>query len=261
MKKQKIYPWIAVGIALWLCLTPSETVQASPEAEKLPQIVQWENGNGLDADGTALKDTWAYDTVNPAGRYVLFGEEGEVLKKQEMLGDKEEIDYTSTETDFGKLGFRCTYFASFEGCVTVTMKGDNGGTAACELSPQNYYEANIPVRSGSYTLQSAVAEWEGENYLIEVAEDMFEVREDSMTLVNLRITERVLARQEEETAVEEREPAADKNTQADEKNETDREVRQEMAEQGMKPFLFLGIALVAGTLGYLIYKKKHEKYA
>ena len=91
MKKQKIYPWIAVGIALWLCLTPSETVQASPEAEKLPQIVQWENGNGLDADGTALKDTWAYDTVNPAGRYVLFGEEGEVLKKQEMLGDTEEI--------------------------------------------------------------------------------------------------------------------------------------------------------------------------
>lgn len=261
MRKGKTYLWTAAGIALLLCLAPPETAQASQETETLPQIVQWENGNGMDTDGTVLKDTWAYDTVNPAGRYVLFGEKGEVLKKQESMDDTKEMDYTFTETDFGKLGFRCTPFAAFQGTVTVTMKEQNGRTAACELSPQNYYEANIPVNSGSYTLESVEAEWEGTNYLAEVTEDTFEVREDSITMVNIRVAESVLARQEEDTARGEREPVDGENTHHEEKQETDKEVGKEMVEQCRKPFLFLGIVLAAGTLGYFIYKKRHEKYA
>lgn len=261
MKKRKTYFWAAAGTAFLLCLAQPEMVQASQEAKKLPQIVQWENGSGLDAEGTMLKDTWAYDMVNPAGRYVLFGEAGEVLKKQESIDNTEELDYTATETDFGKLGFRCTPFASFQGTVTVTMKEESGRTTVCELAPSNYYEANIPVKSGSYTLQSAEAKWEGRNYLIEVTEDAFEVGKDSMILVNMRVTETVLSRQEENSESGEREFTAGKNTQADKNKGMDEEVREEIEKEGRQPFFFWGIVFAIGMLGCLIYKKKHGKYA
>ena len=48
---------------------------------ELPVITKWENGNGYDEKGNRLEDTWAYDSVHEAGRYVLFGKNGEVLKK------------------------------------------------------------------------------------------------------------------------------------------------------------------------------------
>lgn len=50
--------------------------------EELPVISRWENGNGYDEDGNRLEDTWAYDSLHEAGRYVLFGKTGEVLQKQ-----------------------------------------------------------------------------------------------------------------------------------------------------------------------------------
>ena len=49
--------------------------------EELPVITRWESGKGYDEDGNCLADTWAFDSVHEAGRYVLL-KNGEVLQKQ-----------------------------------------------------------------------------------------------------------------------------------------------------------------------------------
>ena len=65
-----------------LCFMFSIPVMAM-DIEELPVITRWENGNGYGEGGKRLEDTWAYDSVHEAGRYVLFGKTGEVLKKSE----------------------------------------------------------------------------------------------------------------------------------------------------------------------------------
>ena len=51
-------------------------VAYAQKAEDLPQIVSWQDGKGYQSDGTFIADGWGYDTVNPAGKYVLFDENG-----------------------------------------------------------------------------------------------------------------------------------------------------------------------------------------
>ena len=50
--------------------------------EELPVITRWESGKGYDEDGNCLADTWAFDSVHEAGRYVLFGKMEKYCKKQ-----------------------------------------------------------------------------------------------------------------------------------------------------------------------------------
>ena len=56
----------------------------------------------------SLEDTWAYDSVHEAGRYVLFGKNGEVLKKSEDWKKKEQIseNFTVTNQNTGILAIR-----------------------------------------------------------------------------------------------------------------------------------------------------------
>ena len=73
------------------------------DIEELPVITRWENGNGYGEGGKRLEDTWAYDSVHEAGRYVLFGKTGEVLKKFRELG-KERTGKRKLYGDKSKFG-------------------------------------------------------------------------------------------------------------------------------------------------------------
>lgn len=261
MGKLSVYLWMAAGIAL-LYLFPAKTVMASELLpENLPQIVKWENGNGMDDTGNLIKDGWAYDTVNPAGRYVLFGTDGEVIRKQEIWGDTEETDYTSTEMNPGKIGIRCETFETFTGTVTVTMQEKNGETVECMLSSENYYEANLPVASGSYTLDTATAEWEGLYYQVQIYKNTFEVEEEKLVLVRMTVTDNVTGQAAETEPSSEDSTLIDADAEIESENGEDGEVRQDLQKKDRKSWVFFGIVCAAGLLGSMIYKKKHDKYA
>lgn len=66
-------------------------------ATDLPQIVSWDDGHGYLESGEMLRNDWGYDTVNPAGKYVLFDEEGAILRRSESMEAGLEDNYTGTE--------------------------------------------------------------------------------------------------------------------------------------------------------------------
>ena len=71
--------------------------------------------NGYDEDGNRLEDTWAYDSLHEAGRYVLFGKTGEVLQKAEEWEKKEQVseNFTVTNQNTGTVAIRAKVFEDF----------------------------------------------------------------------------------------------------------------------------------------------------
>ena len=80
--------WIAYG-PIFFCITGNATtVLANTDTQNatdLPQIVSWDGGHGYLESGEMLRNDWGYDTVNPAGKYVLFDEEGAILRRSESM--------------------------------------------------------------------------------------------------------------------------------------------------------------------------------
>jgi len=201
--------------------------------------------------------------VNPAGRYVLFGEDGEVVKKKETWEEDGDVsgDYTATDSNLGKLGFRCQTFEQFGGTVTVAMQAQSGKETVCTLSPENFYEANVDAAGGIYTVGSAKAQWDGKEYQVEAPGDPITVGEGQFVLVTLSVTETVV-----ETATEAEETQSEENVGDDgqkerQENQTESGVKQEMTEMGRKPMLLWGMAVIAGILGFMVYKKKRDRHA
>lgn len=258
MGKLAAYIWMA-GI-VFLCLMPAKAVMAK-ESEELPQIAEWENGNGLDASGSIIKDRWAYDTVNPAGRYVLFGEQGEVVRKKEAWEDTGEDckNYTVTEQNPGKFGFRCQIFEGFAGTVTITMRAKSGRKLICTLSPETFFEANLDASSGFYTVESVAAQWEGCDYQVELPVDSFVIGEGQFVLVKITVTETVIKEIQETDESSSGETMEDKEKGQEEQIES--EVKKDMTETGRRPFILLSAVLAAGIFGFMIYKKKRDRYA
>ena len=111
MRKKIIF--VLTGSILWLLFS------VPVMARTLPIIVKWENGNGYDEAGEKLEDTWAYDSVHKAGKYVLFGEAGEVIKKSETWENRDQVkeNFTVTNQDIGTLAIRAEVFSGFTGTV------------------------------------------------------------------------------------------------------------------------------------------------
>ena len=78
--------WLLMGLYSSVLLAMPITVLANTNTQNstdLPQIVSWDDGHGYLESGEMLRNGWGYDTVNPAGKYVLFDEEGAILRRSE----------------------------------------------------------------------------------------------------------------------------------------------------------------------------------
>ena len=76
---------LVLTILLFTYFLETFQVAYAQKAEDLPQIVSWQDGKGYQSDGTFIADGWGYDTVNPAGKYVLFDENGMVQLRTETM--------------------------------------------------------------------------------------------------------------------------------------------------------------------------------
>ena len=122
-------------------------------ATDLPQIVSWDDGHGYLESGEMLRNGWGYDTVNPAGKYVLFDEEGAILRRSESMEAELEDNYTGTEQVPAVIAFRARVFDGFAGTIEVGLEEQNGVTQTVFLNADNFYEWNLSTGSGTYRIQ------------------------------------------------------------------------------------------------------------
>ncbi len=129
---------------------------------------------GFDEQGEQIVGSWAYDTVNVEGKYVLFDDMGNVSAKTDQWKERETYaeNFTDTEQATATLALRTEYFPKFTGTVYVTIQKENGESRQYELSPDNLYEQNVAVNNGVYKVKAVEAVDEQYIYKTEYAKDV-----------------------------------------------------------------------------------------
>lgn len=242
---------------------PVRANAASQEAEALPKIVRWENGNGYEVNGNMIKESWAYDTVNDAGKYVLFNEMGSVLLKTDDWSDKENVmeNFTSTEQETATIAFRGEVLHGFDGEVTVRVTEKSGVQSSYLLNQNNSYLVNAHVNSGSYTIQAEVYD-KKYVYATEYPTEQFEMQEKGLLLVKIKMTSEIIGEVKENH--EEKKIGAEK--QNDGQQENPRKVEKEkeeslIMETGIKKYMLcLCGGVLVGLVLYLLLRNRRNKY-
>ena len=142
---------LVLAILLFTYFLETFQVAYAQKAENLPQIVSWQDGKGYQSDGTFIADGWGYDTVNPAGKYVLFDENGMVqLRTETMDPVNAEDEYSGTELEPANIAVRAEIFEGFTGKVHVTIEENGGVQREIDLDSSVFFEWNLSVNSGNY---------------------------------------------------------------------------------------------------------------
>ena len=157
-------------------------------ATDLPQIVSWDDGHGYLEGGEMLRNGWGYDTVNPAGKYVLFDEEGAILRRSESMEAELEDNYTGTEQVPAVIAFRARVFDGFAGTIEVALEEQNGVTQTVFLNADNFYEWNLSTGSGTYRIQS-VSATEGDLSFVTEFSNMYQnLPEEGLLVMPIMVT-------------------------------------------------------------------------
>ena len=240
-------------------------------ATDLPQIVSWDDGHGYLESGEMLRNGWGYDTVNPAGKYVLFDEEGAILRRSESMEAELEDNYIGTEQVPAVIAFRARVFDGFAGTIEVALEEQNGVTQTVFLNADNFYEWNLSTGSGTYRIQSVSATAGDLSYVTEFSNMYQNLPEEGLLVQKITVTEVVIenihAAGEESQAAEKNENPIDEMNvlpQKGQEEETEgilenqaQEVNIVDAVKQKNPFILLGVgvALIA-AIGGLIWSKK-----
>lgn len=196
-------------------ITMSVSVLAETAAQELPQIVSWDDGHGYLENGEMLRDGWGYDTVNPAGKYVLFDEEGTILRRSESMdAGVEEDNYTGTEQVPAVIAFRAQVFDGFTGTIEVVLEEQNGVTKTVILSADNFYEWNLSTGSGVYRIQSVSATEGDLSFVTEFSNVYQNFPEEGLLVMPITVMKDVIE------SIPETEESQEKDTKEDNEQET-----------------------------------------
>lgn len=256
--------WLALVILMLAGMFCTVPAHAQDAGSGLPVITMWQDGHGFQEDGTQIVGGWAYDSVNPAGKYVLFGEDGSVLRKAENLDESNiSSDYTSTELFPATIALRAEVFDGFHGTVTVLLEEKRGVQKSVELSDRNFFGLNIPVNSGEYFFREVEAKDEMHSYVAEFSEESVNIPEQEIRIMKLRVTDRKLEVAEqstEEVKSESEEPQTEQDI-GKQTEITESEEGSAMHDLGIKKVLaFAGGIGTACLAGIWLLRKKRKKY-
>ena len=247
-------------LASTICAVP---VYAKNGNSDPPVIALWQDGHGYQEDGTQITGGWAYDSVNPAGKYVLFGEDGIVIRKAESQ-ETAEIgeDYTATELVPAVIALRAEVFEGFHGTVRVLLEEKSGVQKEAELNDGNFYSQNICVNSGDYVLRKAEAMDAADSYVTEFSADMVHLPEKATRVMKVYVTDAKMELPEVSPENEKGsdEPQTEPYTGQQEENKEGKE-ESGMQEIGMKKVMALIGSIGAACLaGVLLLRRKRKKY-
>lgn len=240
----------------------------------LPVIARWEEGCGFDSAGMQITGGWAYDSVNEAGKYVLFDENGMVQRKAERWEGREDAGeyFTSTEQETGTIALRSEVFEGFAGEISVTVEEENGTVKKYVLSPANLYEFNIPAHSGRYRILRAEAADDAHVYLAEYSREPFRMEENGLFLCSIQVTDQ----QAGEVQQKQRGTPAEAEGRLEEENTGERRQAVSGRETGYHKesigerngsthsldlkYLFLGAGIVMILAAGLLVRSRKKKY-
>lgn len=241
--------------------------------EGLPVIIRWETGNGYDGNGSRIMGGWAYDTVNEAGRYVLFDENGMVLKKAESWETRDDTGeyFTPTEQKSGIIALRSELFEGFDGKISVTIESESSGLKKYVLSSENLYECNVSATSGVYRIQKAEAEDLQAVYATEYRKEPFRMEEKGLLLFHIKVTDEKIGEVQSDgkagmpaDAQEEAAPdGKDSRKRASEKSIGERDFMYEGSIEHRymnRKTLLIGAGLVAILTAGLLIRSRKNKY-
>lgn len=219
----------------------------------LPVITQWMEGKGYDSDGKMLADTWAYDSVNASGKYVLFGTEGEVLQKAEDWQERNETgeNYSVTDQNTGIIAIRCSTFPDFTGIIEGVLEEKGGTQYPFELDYENGYSSNVSVGAGNYRLKLTAYD-DKFYYQISVEEEQIEIQESDFEIINLQVTQSAKDRLKEQDTAEHEEELALGGLDGAGQGLSEEELKK------MGTFFLLTVAIC--LTGYGIYRKRKKTY-
>ena len=179
---------LVLAILLFTYFLETFQVAYAQKAENLPQIVSWQDGKGYQSDGTFIADGWGYDTVNPAGKYVLFDENGMVqLRTETMDPVNVEDEYSGTELEPANIAVRAEIFEGFTGKVHVTIEENGGVQREIDLDSSVFFEWNLSVNSGNYRLKSVEATQNDQKYVAEFDNNYKNLPEQGLIIMKIKV--------------------------------------------------------------------------
>lgn len=264
-KKRKICMVFLIS-CLMGCLFGIHASASEAAPEGLPEIVRWECGGGYDRDGNRIIGAWAFDTVNEAGRYVLFDENGMVQKKADNWETRDQAEeyYTPTEQDSGTIALRSERFPGFDGEIYVTVGYENGVMRKFGLSFENLYEYNVPVPQGVYHIQDVEAADSEYTYSVDYPKEELQMEKNGLIVVTVKVKSQKTGdvQASENVCVADGQAGENKvgTEPRKEKIDISKEQRTERSKDmkfmNAKHFLFGGTLALIVTAGILLRNKK-----
>lgn len=263
--------WLKVKmllLVLCFCFVPAIMVYASDiPAEELPEVKSWEDGYGYDAEGNMITNGWAYDTIHIAGKYVLFGEDGAVIRKADDWDSRDRIEefYTSTELDTATIALRTEIFTGFKGNISVILQEKSGVRKSVTLSQDNLYELNVPVNSGDYSIQKAEASDDKYLYETEFSPAQYQIEERGILILKIMVTDNKTGKvgQDTDNNVEDSEGDHTESEFEGERSQKGQKQKEEfmVIETGVRKYMFVLGGIAAGILAvYLLLRNRRNKY-
>lgn len=252
---------LVLTILLFTYFLETFQVAYAQKAEDLPQIVSWQDGKGYQSDGTFIADGWGYDTVNPAGKYVLFDENGMVqLRTETMDPVNAEDEYSGTELEPANIAVRAEIFEGFTGKVHVTIEENGGVQREIDLDSSVFFEWNLSVNSGNYRLKSVEATQNDQKYVAEFDNNYKNLPEQGLIIMKIKVKNELV----EAVQTEKKQNKTDQqnNIQNPEKSDSgikNTEVVTTVKKTGQKTGIIIGGLSFLGVAMWLSYRKFHRK--
>ena len=239
---------LVLAILLFTYFLETFQVAYAQKAENLPQIVSWQDG-------------WGYDTVNPAGKYVLFDENGMVqLRTETMDPVNAEDEYSGTELEPANIAVRAEIFEGFTGKVHVTIEENGGVQREINLDSSVFFEWNLSVNSGNYRLKSVEATQNDQKYVAEFDNNYKNLPEQGLIIMKIKVKNELV----EAVQTEKKQNKTDQqnNIQNPEKSDSgikNTEVVTTVKKTGQKTGIIIGGLSFLGAAMWLLYRKFHRK--
>lgn len=126
--------------------------------------------------------------MNPAGKYVLFDENGMVqLRTETMDPVNAEDEYSGTELEPANIAVRAEIFEGFTGMVHVTIEENGGVQREIDLDSSVFFEWNLSVNSGNYRLKSVEATQNDQKYVAEFDNNYKNLPEQGLIIMKIKV--------------------------------------------------------------------------
>ena len=252
---------LVLTILLFTYFLETFQVAYAQKAENLPQIVSWQDGKGYQSDGTFIADGWGYDTVNPAGKYVLFDENGMVqLRTEKMDSVNAEDEYSGTELEPANIAVRAEIFEGFTGKIHVIIEENRGVQREIDLDSSVFFEWNLPVNSGTYRLKSVEATQNDQKYVTEFDNSYKNLPEQGLIMMKIKVKNELV--EAVPTKKKQNETDQQNNIQNPEKSDSgikNTEVVTTVKKTGQKTGIIIGGLSFLGAAMWLLYRKFYRK--